>query len=78
MREFIWGPPCIHASHTPGTARRSVGETVTAMTAGSKRAATRLIAGRHGLCRILPERERGPSAHRARARRHKTTQDDTK
>jgi hypothetical protein len=33
MREFIWGPPCTHASHTPGTARRSVGETGTAMSA---------------------------------------------
>src|SRR5262249_8338420 len=56
----------------PGRARRSVDEAGTAMTAGSKRVAPSLIAGRHGLCRILPERAGVGRVHVSHAR------DDTK
>src|SRR5262245_27390474 len=58
MREVIWGTPCVHASHTPsrsallsdlepapGTARRSVDEAGTAMTAGSQRSRNQAYCG---------------------------------
>src|SRR5262249_3290452 len=56
-------PPLSRLGPTPPTARRSVGEAYIPRDCRLAAAATRLIAGRHGLCRILGRARRAWGEH---------------
>src|SRR5215471_21025018 len=66
-----------HLGPTPGLARRSLGATATSTPPARNAAAAGLIAGRHGLCRIWPERAgRGASTRGSRARHKNDTHEE--
>src|SRR5262249_20712017 len=71
-----------HLGPTPGLARRSLGAAAISTSSAGNAAAAGLIAGRHGLCRILARARgawastRGPRGRHKRARHKNDTHEE--